>query len=221
MLRLLDLFCGAGGCAKGYRDAGFYVVGIDHKPQPRYAGHEFIQFDALSYALAHYNEFDLFHASPPCQRFSVITPVEHRASHPDLIARTRQILGVTRKPYVIENVENARRHLRNPIKLCGSMFGLAVYRHRYFEIYPDVLWLTPTCNHSIHAIYVTGTSHRRDENGKRLEYTVKERSEASGIDWMTSRELDESVPPAYCKWIGEQLLRTIGEYDSRSATQVA
>lgn len=27
--RLLDLFCGAGGAAKGYADAGFDVVGVD------------------------------------------------------------------------------------------------------------------------------------------------------------------------------------------------
>lgn len=218
MPKLLDLFCGAGGCAKGYRDAGFYVVGVDHKAQPRYSGNEFVQSDAFEYVLAHYNEFDVIHASPPCQRFSVITPASHRHNHPDLIAETRRILRATSKPYVIENVENARHHLINPIKLCGSMFGLAVYRHRYFEIYPDILCLTPTCNHSVHAIYVTGTSHRRGKDGKRIEYTVKERSEASGIDWMTSKELDESVPPAYCKWIGEHLLRIILEYVNGSAT---
>lgn len=30
---LLDGFCKAGGAGKGYFDAGFDVVGVDHEPQ--------------------------------------------------------------------------------------------------------------------------------------------------------------------------------------------
>jgi hypothetical protein len=50
--RLLDLFCGAGGAAKGYQRAGFYVVGIDLASQPDYCGDEFIQAGALGSAYA-------------------------------------------------------------------------------------------------------------------------------------------------------------------------
>ncbi|KKL09065.1 hypothetical protein LCGC14_2569610 [marine sediment metagenome] len=44
--KLLDLFCGGGGAAKGYHDAGFEVVGVDNKPQPHYP-YKMIVADAI------------------------------------------------------------------------------------------------------------------------------------------------------------------------------
>jgi site-specific DNA-cytosine methylase len=69
--RLLDLFCCAGGAARGYQMAGFHVTGIDIAPQPRYAGDVFIWADALEYVEAHGQEYDVIHASPPCQAYRV------------------------------------------------------------------------------------------------------------------------------------------------------
>lgn len=205
---LLDLFCCAGGAAMGYYRAGFDVVGIDIAKQPRYP-FRFIQADALGYVAEHGHEFDAIHASPPCQRYSVQTAPAHRDNHPDLIAPVRELLQATGKPYVIENVENARALLRNPVKLCGSMFGLNLWRHRYFEIWPDMLLLTMTCNHSELPVLITGTTRRKAENGGRFEFTAQQCRDASGLYWMTRSEMDEAIPPAYTEWIGTHLMQHV------------
>jgi DNA (cytosine-5)-methyltransferase 1 len=220
--RLLDLFCGAGGCTKGYQRAGFYVRGVDHKRQPRYCGEEFIQADALEYLSALIDsggieEFQVIHASPPCQFASVCTPMAYRSNHENLIPPTRELLIKSGKPYDIENVENARFHLDNPIKLCGTMFGLRLWRHRYFEIKPEIFALLPPCNHKDLPVLISGTTRRKPEQGGRFEFTVQQCRDASEIDWMVRSELDQAIPPAYTEFIGRQLMAVIERQEKQDA----
>lgn len=148
-MRLLDLFCGAGGAAMGYHRAGFTeIVGVDIKPQKHYP-FSFVQRDALEYVAAHGREFDAIHASPPCQAFTALHSMWNAREHPNLVAPTRDCLTATGRPYVIENVPGAP--LFEPIMLCGSMFGLGtgdaeLRRHRLFELHGFTL-LTPRCQH--------------------------------------------------------------------------
>lgn len=208
---MLDLFCGAGGAAKGYQRAGFYVVGIDNKPQPHYCGDEFYQADALTFALEGY---DAYHASPPCQAYTRLTPPEYRQNHADLIEPVQLMLRATGKPYVLENVPDALFLLENPLLLCGTMFGLPTHRHRLFEIGPPFYPLLPKCARIREPIVVSGVTRRKSG---RLEYPVAAVRVAMGIPWMTRKELDDAIPPAYTEYIGRYLMQVIADIEGGKA----
>ena len=121
------------------------------------------------------------------------------------------MLRATGKPYVIENVEGARREMQNYLMLCGTMFDLRVRRHRLFECNPVLVFSPFSCNHLLRVV----KKGRAPDPEKHLaaiyghfsnqEYARR----AMGINWMTRDELGEAIPPAYCKFIGEQLLKMI------------
>jgi DNA (cytosine-5)-methyltransferase 1 len=194
--KLLDLFCGAGGAAMGYHRAGFDVIGVDIKPQPNYS-------------------FDAIHASPPCQNYSV-TKALHTNEHAELIEPVRRLLARIGRPYVIENVEGARSSMINPVRLCGSSFGLDVRRHRLFETSWPV-GLVPPCAHYLQPepIDITGTggpaAREPGQNGgiHRKPRNLAHARDAIGIDWMSRRELSQAIPPTYTQFIGEQLLAAL------------
>lgn len=211
--RLLDLFCGAGGAAMGYSRAGFDVVGVDIKPQPHYP-FEFVQADALTFLSPNYDyePFDAIHASPPCQRYSAVTPAQRRNEHPDLIAATRWMLQATGLPYVIENVAGAP--LIAPFRLCGSSFGLPLQRHRYFE--SNVAQPSIRCAHYDLPKNVPIFRHGRwyisrfvNVYGTGGGKAADRWAEAMGIDWMTRAEMAEAIPPAYTEFIGARLIRAV------------
>jgi DNA (cytosine-5)-methyltransferase 1 len=201
-MKLLDLYCGMGGASMGYHLAGWDVYGVDINPQPNYP-FPFFRYDALKVKV---KGFDLVHASPPCQRWTVARGIWAR-DHPDLLTPTRERLEGWGGPYIIENVPLAP--LIDPVTLCGTMFGLGVFRHRGFETTLPV----KAPDHASHDGRIgdgryftvaghTGLRSSRDGHGTGL---AEQWRTAMGISWGTAKELAQAVPPAYTQYIGEQI----------------
>lgn len=216
MYKLLDLFCGAGGAAAGYADAGFNVTGIDINPQPNYP-FTVIQDDALEYAKLHGHKYHIIHASPPCQAYTPLRNLytKNPKQHPDLVAVTRHTLHETERPYIIENVPGAPLH--QPIRLCGSSFNLGVRRHRLFESNMPLLALP--CNHAKQGrpigVYGNGGgwSRRIQQHAAEHNRTLSIRAtrlqdcyNAMGMHWGTRREVTQAIPPAYTRFLGQQII---------------
>lgn len=217
-LLLLDLFCGAGGAGMGYNRAGFEVIGVDNRPQPNYP-FEFVQADALDpgeYAPIA-GAAVAIHASPPCQSFSQAVKIANRGKHPDLVTETRAFLRATGLPYVIENVPRAP--LLDPIKLCGSSFGLPIRRHRLFEsnvplmalpcahgAYPRIY--PPAWNRTtpLRVLSISGGYQKRQLS----EDFMDQHKAAMGVDWEIGYdELSNAIPPAYTEFIGAQIIEQL------------
>lgn len=216
-VKILDLFCGAGGAAMGLHRAGFEIVGVDINPQPNYP-FEFIQADVLEIDL---DGYDAYWSSPPCQCYSFAARRwrNNGINYPDLIKRTRKRLLDSGKPFIIENVVGAP--LRKDLILCGEMFGLNVIRHRIFEFSH---FRVPQPKHKNHkglvrdGYYVTVAGHGGNDSKHNYCHLnclpsktskLKVWQHAMGIDWMTKQELTQAVPPAYSEYIGEYLAEQI------------
>jgi len=204
-VKLLDLYCGGGGAGYGYEQAGFDVTGVDIVSQPKHRG-KLIQADAIEYLMSSFEEYDVIHASPPCQKYSLASMQFRKfgKEYVDLIEATREVLIKTGKPYVIENVPGSP--LINPIQLCGSMFGLRTYRHRLFE--SNIPLKAP--EHHKH-IAPNAKMGRKPKDSEFIQYVghfsgVKLVQEMTGLHWLGQLELAQSIPPQYTKYIGEQLI---------------
>jgi DNA (cytosine-5)-methyltransferase 1 len=212
--QLVDLCCSAGGAAKGYHDAGFDVLGVDLADQPNYP-YEFVKADAVTFPL---EGFDAIHASPPCQGYSYMSNCR-----PGLAGQYAQLIDVIRPrlessglPWVLENVEGSGLAEQDDLMgshgllLCGSMFGLPLYRHRLFETSSPV---RPP-HHPRHLIPASKAGHWKPGTiisvaGHCSPIDVA-REAMGGIDWMTREELAESIPPAFAEYLGRALLAELG-----------
>ena len=206
-MKALDLFCGGGGASMGIKQAGFDIRGVDITPQGNYPFNITIT-DALKLPVETLREYDFIWASPPCQAFSRASTHARRSGkeYPDLIDKTRQLLLAAGKPFVIENVPGAP--IRKDLILCGTMFGLKVFRHRYFEIHGFRVKQPPHHKHN----GMTG-SHRcpyRPVNGyvqvTGNMFTLPRGQKAMRIPWIRKKEtLAQAIPPAYSEYICEHL----------------
>lgn len=220
-MRILDLFCNAGGAGMGYARAGFDVVGVDLEPQKNYP-FAFIQHDALTLDPRFLAAFDAIHASPPCQGYTPMRHAPGAKGAPRLIGTTRAMLERAGLPWIIENVEDARPEMREPLTLCGSMFGLGaqgcrLQRHRLFESNIAISAPKP-CQHDerpVIGVYGGHARRRAASAGGRGTRDVWEgghraaMSEAMGMTWATCAEMSEAIPPAYTEHLGRQLIAHI------------
>ena len=216
--RCIDLFCGSGGAGMGLYKAGFEVEGWDISLKVHYPFERHID-DAL---VADLSGADFVWASPPCQAHTSLKTMHNAKKHVDLIPATRAKLEAWGGPWIIENVMGAP--LRNPVMLCGTMFGLCtadgnaeLRRHRIFESNIPLTGLK--CNHNAPAtngrdrrrvtIGVYGGGHgaslHRQSKGQKC-FTAAQEREAMGIEWMSVDELSQAIPPAYSEFLGRQVI---------------
>jgi DNA (cytosine-5)-methyltransferase 1 len=212
--RLLDLFCGVGGCSVGYDRAGFDVTGVDLIRRPDYP-FRLVLADALTFSL---DGFDAVHASPPCKLFTALKSVRDAGppglfeAHTDLLTPMLARLAGLGVPWVVENVPGSPMPPGSAV-YCGSSFGLAVRRHRLFA--SDRPLLAPPCDHAAqpHPVGVYGGGGawtRTRPGGGGSKVARADAAAALGITHTTEQAgLSQAIPPAYTEHIGAQLLTRI------------
>lgn len=208
-----DFYGGEGGAGVGYQRAGFYVIGVDNRPQPRYPCDEFVQADALDLLAdpQFMAQLDAAHASPPCQARSRATPAAARHRHPNLIGPTRARLQGSGLPWVIENVPAVGgEYLRPDLKLCGCLFGMPpeLRRERWFETSPPLFDLRAPCAHTKSSVSINRRGGRYNGPGPMHDRYIPlaECQRLMGVEWMSQNGLGEAIPPVYTEYIGGLLM---------------
>jgi DNA (cytosine-5)-methyltransferase 1 len=109
-MRILDLFCGAGGLASGFKKMGFKITGVDKSPSAggTYEANEYGEFVECNLAkhTVHGN-FDIVCGGPPCKPWSSVNTIKRGELHEDfeLLARFFRHVEANRpRAFLMENV---------------------------------------------------------------------------------------------------------------------
>lgn len=183
-IKILDLFCKAGGASYGMfwvDPLHIDITGVDIEAQRNYP-FKFIQSDFREIDLSNY---DFIWASPPCQKFSRSTP--DKTIHTNLIPACRSLLNSAGCDYVIENVPCSP--LNTSLKLRGEMFNLNFRKERWFET--SFFILSPGTSRLKPKYTISGNSNSYDRNWKI----------SIGMEWINYKEFKNAVPPEYSYYI--------------------
>ncbi len=213
-IKILDLYCGAGGAAKGLKQVfpNSKIIGVDNVLNKKEEYPYDFRWSAIEVMLGLYPRLikyaDFIWASPPCQKYTYATKGARNKGkkYPDMVGFTRDLLLSSGKPFVMENVPAAP--IRRDLILDGTMFGMKIIRRRVFEIH-GFKCKQPPKGKKIGTVkggqYVTVAGHGGD--GKA---SLKAWQDAMEIDWIKDKKsLANAVPPRYARYIGEQFKKHI------------
>jgi DNA (cytosine-5)-methyltransferase 1 len=243
-VEIVDSFCGEGGVSVGWKRAAdrlgipVRIVGLDNDPArlEHYPFEGILVDDAVPWLEQHAGKFDIGLGSPTCTGYSRGTAAlpDRLERYDRLIPATREALRIHGKPYVIENVADARSELVDPVMLCGRMFGLTAVdddgtvltldRHRLFEIHGPAVMIPEHIPHGWKSnardgIQVAGAygGARRDKvearevrKGGYVPPNLDVLRALLDTPWMTERGCFHSIPPAYAEHLAMQILPHLG-----------
>lgn len=247
-MRIADIYSCSGLGADGYAAVfgAAALKGFDIEAQPHYP-YEFERADALALLADRSGplaEFDARHTSPPCQLFTTAGHLRKaQGGTPrflDLLTPTLELLrqNWNDEPWVVENVDDNQKKVReimepregeHRIILCGTMFGLPIWRHRIFLANFPLRQPAPTgsgvygrmgCRHdTCPPDPITGrprpwgVAHVPNDNipsGGRTARDAEHGRQVMGshrsLPW---DRLKEGFPPAYTSYVGADMLRAL------------
>lgn len=109
-LKVLDLFCGAGGFSLGFRNKGFSVTGVDINPRSGeiFSLNKIGNFIERNLAEGEIKgDFDIIIGGPPCRPWSSINVKKRGINHPDynlLVRFFHHIYEIRPRAFLLENV---------------------------------------------------------------------------------------------------------------------